>query len=125
MNNSAITEETKDAFMNNSAIAEETWDEMEKRLFTPEERAICNSRVALMLEVHDAIRNGIGKKKLAKLSGVKKSVIARMETDDIDPKLGTVLNVLAALGKTLAIVPIDEVLKEDDSQQATVNSSLQ
>ena len=99
--------------MNNSAIAEETWDEMEKRLFTPEERAICNSRVAIMLEVHDAIRNGMGKKKLAELSGAKKSVIARMETDDIDPKLGTVLNVLAALGKTLAIVPIEEALKEE------------
>ena len=28
--------------MNNSAIAEETWDDLEKRLFTPEERASSN-----------------------------------------------------------------------------------
>ena len=57
MNNSAMTEETKNAFMNNSAIAEETWDDVEKELFTPEERAICRSRVAISLEVHDAIRS--------------------------------------------------------------------
>ena len=37
-----------------------------------------------------------------------------METDDIDPKISSVLKVLGALGKTLAIVPIEEVLKEEE-----------
>ena len=48
-----------------------------------------------------------------------------METDDIDPKISAVLKVLGVFGKTLAIVPIEQALEEDDSQQPTVNSSLQ
>ena len=111
--------------MNNSAIAEETWDDVEKELFTPEERASSNLWVDFIGELIEARDKGISKKKLAKLSGVKKSVIARMETDDIDPKISSVLKVLGVFGKTLAIVPIEQALEEDDSQQATVNSSLQ
>lgn len=40
--------------------------------------------------------------------GVKQPVIARMERGLTDPQLTTVLKVLAPLGKTLAIVPMDE-----------------
>ena len=111
--------------MNNSAIAEETWEDLRKELFTPEELAACKLWIAFATELIEARDKGISKKKLAKLSGVKKSVIARMETDDIDPKISAVLKVLGALGKTLAIVPIEQALEEDDSQQPTVNSSLQ
>lgn len=39
--------------------------------------------------------------------GVKQPVIARMERGLTDPQLTTILKVLAPLGKTLAIVPID------------------
>ena len=69
---------------------------------------------------------GICKKELAKLSGVKKSVIDRMETFDIDPKISAVLKVLGVFGKTLAIVPIEEALKEpsDDSQQTAATDGL-
>ena len=100
------------SIMNNSAIAEETWDDLEKRLCTPEERAETRLWAAFMGELIDARDRGIGKKELAKLCGVKKSVIARMEIDDIDPKISSVLKVLGVFGKTLAIVPIEEVLKE-------------
>lgn len=41
------------------------------------------------------------------MSGVKQPVIARMETGKTSPQLDTVLKVLASLGKTLAIVPLD------------------
>ena len=116
MNNSAIAEETKDAFMNNDAIAEETWDEMEKRICTPEERAETRLWVAFASELLYARDKGISKKKLAKLSGVKKSVITRMTTGETDPKISAVLKVLSVFGKTLAIVPIAEVLKEDSLQ---------
>lgn len=40
--------------------------------------------------------------------GVKQPVIARMERGLTDPQLTTVLKVLAPLGKTLAIVPLEE-----------------
>ena len=100
--------------MNNSAIAEETWEDVRKRIFTPEELAESSLWVAFMGELIDARDKGISKKELAKLSGVSAQSIIRMTTGDTDPKISSVLKVLGVFGKTLAIVPIEEVLKEED-----------
>ena len=51
---------------------------------------------------------GISQKKLEELSGVSQPVIARMETGKTSPQLDTVLKVLASLGKTLAVVPLEQ-----------------
>ena len=93
--------------MNNSAIGG-TWEELEREIFTPEEIAASDLRVALIGELIKA-RNekGISQKKLEELSGVKQPIIARMEKGGTSPQLDTVLKVLAPLGKTLAIVPMD------------------
>ena len=50
---------------------------------------------------------GISQKKLEELSGVKQPIIARMEKGTTSPQLDTVMKVLAPLGKTLAIVPLE------------------
>ena len=93
--------------MNNSAIGG-TWEELRKELFTPEEIAASNLRVALIGELIKARQErGISQKKLEKLSGVKQPIIARMEKGSTSPQLDTVLKVLAPLGKTLAVVPIE------------------
>ena len=81
-----------------------TWDEVEREIFTPEELAASNLRVAMMVELTNARRErGISQKKLEELSGVKQPVIARMEKGSTSPQLDTVLKVLAPLGKTLYI----------------------
>ena len=49
---------------------------------------------------------GISQRQLEALSGVKQPQIARMERGDANPQLDTLLKVLAPLGKTLAIVPL-------------------
>lgn len=93
--------------MNNSAIGG-TWEELEQKLFTPEEIVASNLRVALIGELVKARReSGISQKKLEELSGVKQPIIARMEKGNTSPQLDTVLKVLAPLGKTLAVVPIE------------------
>ena len=93
--------------MNNSAIGS-TWEELEQRLFTSEEIAASNLRVALIGELIKARQEkGISQKKLEELSGVKQPIIARMEKGSTSPQLDTVLKVLAPLGKTLAVVPIE------------------
>lgn len=93
--------------MNNSAIGS-TWEELEQRLFTSEEIAASNLRVALIGEIIKARQEkGISQKKLEELSGVKQPIIARMEKGSTSPQLDTVLKVLAPLGKTLAVVPIE------------------
>ena len=94
--------------MNNSAIDETTWEELRKQLYTPEEIAASNLRVALIGELIRARQErGISQKKLEELSGVKQPVIARIEKGGVSPQLDTVLKVLAPLGKTLAVVPLE------------------
>ena len=85
-----------------------SWDEFRKEIFTPEEIAVGDLRVAMMIELVNARKErGISQKKLEELSGVKQPVIARMERGSTNPQLDTVLKVLAPLGKTLAIVPLE------------------
>ena len=78
-------------------------------ILTPEEIAQSDLRVALIGEFIKARQEkGISQKKLEELSGVKQPVIARLEKGATSPQIDTVLKLLAPLGKTLAIVPIDE-----------------
>ena len=95
--------------MNNNSAIGRSWDEVEKELFTPEEIAESDLRVALIGELIKARQEkGISQKKLEELSGVKQPVIARMEKGITSPQLDTIIKVLAPLGKTLAIVPLDQ-----------------
>ncbi|MDR3280876.1 MAG: helix-turn-helix transcriptional regulator [Synergistaceae bacterium] len=85
-----------------------TWDEVEKKIFTPEEIAECDLKVALIGELIKARHEqGISQRKLAEISGVIQPVIARMEKGNTTPQIGTVIKVLASLGKKLAIVPME------------------
>ena len=86
-----------------------TWEELQRELFTPEEIAASNLRVALIGELVKARQEkGISQKKLEELSGVKQPIIARMEKGSTSPQIDTILKVLAPLGKTLAIVPLQQ-----------------
>ena len=93
--------------MNKSAL-DGTWEELQKELFTSEEIAARDLRVSLIGELIKARQEkGISQKKLEELSGVKQPIIARMEKGSTNPQIGTVLKILAPLGKTLAVVPLD------------------
>jgi DNA-binding XRE family transcriptional regulator len=82
------------------------WEDVRKELFTPEEIAESDLRVAIIGELIKARQEkGITQKKLEELSGVRQPVIARMEKGN-NPQLDTVLKVLAPLGKTLSVVPL-------------------
>ena len=89
-----------------------TWDDVEKEMFTPEEIAESDLRVALIGELIKARQEkGISLKQLEELSGVKQPVIARMEKGYTSPQLDTILKLLLPLGKTLAIVPLGKPQK--------------
>lgn len=97
--------------MNNKPISpiDDDWDELKKEIFTPEEIAAGDLRVAIISELIKARQeNGLTQKELEAASGVKQPVIARMERGTTDPQLSTVMKVLASLGKTLAVVPIEQ-----------------
>ena len=94
--------------MNNNAIGR-TWEELEKEIFTPEEIAASDLRVALINEMIKAREaQGISQRKLEELSGVAQPVIARMEKGTTSPSIDTVLKFLVPLGMTLKIAPIGE-----------------
>lgn len=51
---------------------------------------------------------GISQKMLEELSGVSQPVIARMESGQTIPQVSTIIKLLIPLGKTLAIVPLEQ-----------------
>ena len=93
--------------MSNNAIGSDVLEFMDT-LLTPEEIAESNLRVALIGEFIKARQEkGLSQKKLEELSGVKQPIIARMEKGITHPQLDTILKVLVPLGKTLAIVSLE------------------
>ncbi len=84
------------------------WDEdFDREHFTPEEIAESDLHAALITALVRARQEqGLSQRQLEEISGVKQPQIARMEKGDANPQLDTLLKVLAAMGKTLAIVPI-------------------
>ena len=95
--------------MNKNSVGR-SWDEFEKEIYTPEEIAESDLRVAIMCDLINA-RNerGLSQRDLEELTGVKQAVISRIERGSVNPQLGTVLKLLAAMGKTLAVVPVSSV----------------
>ena len=87
----------------------ESWADVRAELFTPEEIAASDLRVAIMSELIRA-RNErkISQRELEILSGVKQPIISRMESGAVSPQLDTVLKVLGALGKTLYVGDIPD-----------------
>ena len=89
-----------------------SWEEheqelLDKGLITDEEVRESELRVALISEIIIARKEkNITQQRLEELSGVKQPVIARMENMTTNPKIETVMRVLAPLGKTLAVVSI-------------------
>ncbi|MBQ6120918.1 MAG: helix-turn-helix transcriptional regulator [Clostridia bacterium] len=84
------------------------WDDaFDREFYTPEEIAESDMRAGIITAMIEAREEmGISQRQLEELSGVKQPQIARMERGNADPQLGTLLRVLNAMGKTLAIVPI-------------------
>lgn len=92
--------------MDNSAIGSK-WEDVRSELFTPEEIAESDLRVALIGQLVKARQEqGLSQKALEELSGIKQPVIARMEKGHTSPQLDTILKLLAAMGKTLRVVSI-------------------
>jgi predicted transcriptional regulator len=86
------------------------WSDVREELYTAEEIRESDLRVAIISELIKA-RNEkqISQRELEQLSGVKQPIISRLEAGTTSPQLDTVLRILAPLGKTLAVVPIEQV----------------
>ena len=97
--------------MNNKYVDSLTdWDEFKHTLgIAPEEWDEINLKNKIIGEIIEARQSqDITQQSLEELSGVRQPVIARLEGNTSDPRLTTILKILRPLGKTLAIVPIEE-----------------
>jgi len=84
------------------------WKEVRAEIYTAEEIRESNLRVAIIGELIKARQEkNMSQRELEQLSGVKQPIISRMEAGETNPQLDTVLRLLAPLGKTLAVVPIE------------------
>jgi len=84
------------------------WCDFEKANYTAEEIAASNLRVSLVSAIINSRKEqGLSQKQLEEVSGVRQPIIARLEKGTTDPQLSTMIKVLAPLGKTLAIVPLE------------------
>ena len=86
------------------------WDSFKHTLgITPDEWDEIDLKVKIVSEIIAARQDqDITQQALETLSGVRQPVIARLEDNASDPRLTTILKILRPLGKTLAIVPMEE-----------------
>lgn len=85
-----------------------TWDDLRREIFSPEDMLECDIRVALASEIIKARKEqGVTQKELESKTGIRQPAIARLESGSVDPQLSTIIKILAPLGKTIAIVPLE------------------
>ena len=87
-----------------------TWDEVRKSLeLTPEEEALVQLEMDIIQATIDARKkNSLTQRELSKKSGLKQSVIARIESRARSPKVETLIKMLIPMGYTLRVMPIDK-----------------
>jgi len=87
----------------------ESWESYEKKHFSENEIVEADLMVQVVGEIIKARQEkNISQRDLEMISGVRQSVIARMEKGITDPQLSTIVKVLASLGKKLTIAPINK-----------------
>ncbi len=92
----------------------ESWETYRKNHFTPEEIAENNLMAELVGEIVQARKDEhLSQRELETISGIKQSVIARMESGKTDPYLSTILKLLFSMGKTLTVVPLETSIKQE------------
>ncbi len=92
----------------------ESWESYRKNHFTSEEIAENNLMAELVGEMIQVRKDEhLSQRDLEAISGIKQSVIARMESGRTDPHLSTILKLLVSMGKTLAVVPLEAPIEQN------------
>lgn len=85
------------------------WEDLRKQLnITPEQEC----QIQLEMDIINAIiearkSNNLTQRDLAKKSGIKQPVIARIEKNINSPQISTLIKLLYPLGYTLRVLPLD------------------
>lgn len=90
-----------------------TLEEFQKKHYTDEEIQESKFRAKYICMLAD-LRNEkkITQKQLEELSGIKQPMITRIENGECIPRVDTLLRLLAPMGLTLNIVPIEKNIED-------------
>ncbi|MCM1330179.1 MAG: helix-turn-helix transcriptional regulator [Ruminococcus sp.] len=78
-------------------------------IVSPDIKAEVEFETALIGKLIEAREEmGLSQRELAAISGIKQPAIARLEKGAAVPKVDTLIRLLVPLGKTLAIVPLED-----------------
>ena len=88
----------------NSALGR-TWTQARKELYTEQEIAASDLRVAMMTALAEERQSrGLTQKKLGEMAGVRQPVISRIERGDTAPQIDTLIKLLAAMNMRIQVV---------------------
>ena len=94
--------------MNNNFIK---WEDFRKKInIAPEQEAQIQLEMDIINAIIEARKNNkITQRDLAKKTGIKQPVIARIEKYVNSPQISTLIKLLYPMGYTLRIVPLDNI----------------
>lgn len=90
---------------------QEKWADYKKKIYTEKEIEEADKKADLICSVIEARRSkGLTQRDLENMTGIRQPVIARLEKGMTYPRYDTLLKILNALGKTLAVVDIKKTV---------------
>ncbi len=104
---------TNESKQNHNSAIGESWEDVQSTLFTPEEIAASDLRVALICELIEARNSGkITQKEFEILIGHRKPFFfglfdRKRQKEKEDMQLTGIMKILTSMGKTLAVVPLE------------------
>jgi predicted transcriptional regulator len=85
----------------------EKWSDFKKKIYSTEEIANADEKADLICSIINARKQqGLSQRDLEGVTGIRQPIIARLEKGLTYPRYDTVLKILRALGKTLAVVDV-------------------
>lgn len=99
--------------MNRNKYLGDTWEDFKEEIMTVEEQEALKARVSLMKQIAELRKKeNLTQRDLSEKSGIDKTVIWKMETGKVIPRVDTFVNALSAMGYHLEIVPNKEKCQE-------------
>ncbi len=85
-----------------------SWKQARQELFSPEEIAASDARVELMIALSNARKEkGLTQRKLSEMTGIKQSVISKLENGNTPTQIDTLFRLFAAMNMKMQVVPLD------------------
>lgn len=91
----------------NTALGK-SWKQARQELFSPEEIAASDARVELMIALSNARKEkGLTQKQLSEMTGIRQSVISKLENGNTPTQIDTLFRLFAAMNMKMQVVPLD------------------